>query len=192
MGLKIGIVAFAFGVPHSTLANQRIAETARYEVWRQEREARYQGFLQESSLEIHCQIFTQRDVQFNVRIERTSIEVLSAGDITYIEEEPDGPPPTLRIARGAVEWAKQRRIGRLWVVAAKPHLWRCVRDLEYAICEADAHIKVSVGEEIKQSLGKWWFDPGSTQKRVHSFWRWWPREIILRLMPMAIYKRVAG
>lgn len=190
MDLKIGIVAFAFGAPHSTFANWRIAEMARYEVWRQE---------QESSLEIHAQIFTQRDIQFDPlgpqndpRDERTLVEVQSV-EVTYIEGESDCPPSTLRIARGAVKWAKQRGIRKLWVVAAKPHLWRCVRDLKYAIREADAHIEVFVYQGIKEIPGDKWFYPlGSTQKRVQSFWKWWPREIILRLMPMGIYKRVAG
>lgn len=171
----VGIVAFAFGVPHFTLSNKCIAEIAM-------RKALSQGEWSQGDVVTPAPIYTQQDIQLPRFL----------GKRYRVKEKEGNPPPTLRIARGAVKWAKQRGIRRLWVVAARPHLWRCVRDLEYAVCEANAQIEVFACKEIMQAPESKWFDPDSTQKRVHSFWKWWPREIILRLMPMAIYKRVAG
>jgi len=126
-------------------------------------------------------IFTQKDLF----IENPT------STVDYIEEKED-PPPTLRIAREAVKWAMKLGIKELWVAAARPHLWRCVRDLKYAIKEAGVQIQVRVCDEIGMYPKKEWFCSNSTQKRTRSPKDWWPREIILRLMPMFIYKRIAG
>lgn len=174
---SVGIVAFAFGVPHSTPSNKRIAEIA---MWKAS--GREEGEWCQGDVVIPAPIYTQRDIQMPGFLGRQC----------RIEEKEGNPPPTLRIARGAVKLAKQQGIRKLLVVAARPHLWRCIRDLKYAIREAKAQIKVFVCREIKQLPENKWFDPDSTQKRARSFWKWWPREIILRLMPMAIYRRVAG
>ena len=172
---SVGIVAFAFGTPHFTLSNQCIAEIAM-------RKALSQGEWRQGDVVVPAPIYTQRDIQMPRFLGRR-----------YRAEEREGnPPPTLRIARGAIKWAKQQGVRKLWVVAAKPHLWRCIRDLKYAIREADAQIKVFVCGGIRQVPENKWFDPDSTQERVRSFWKWWPREIILRLMPMFIYRRVAS
>lgn len=157
---RVGIVVFAFGTPSTTKANELLAKVGvgRCHVY--------------SSV----QVFTQRDIA----ITDTDISV------QYCMENPGNPPPTLRIARQAVVWAKKERIMHLGIVAASPHVWRCRRDLLYAIKEANAQIGVfSIYSGVEYS-------PESTQPRVRSPKDWWPREIILRCMPMWLYRRVAG
>jgi len=158
---KRGIVGFAFGTDSSILSNERIGRIASYE-----------AKLSNSA------VFTQLDVHIERGVE-----------IEYITDGVGNPPPTLRIARGAAQWAKRLGVAELKIVAASPHRWRCKRDLEYALREAGVKAKVlahiPLGDEG-------WFCENSTQTRTRSPWRWWPREIILRLLPMSIYKRVAG
>ena len=55
-----------------------------------------------------------------------------------ITEPPGWNMSTLNMARMAIRWAKRNKFDQLVVVAAKPHLWRCVRDLRVAAREARA------------------------------------------------------
>jgi len=159
----IGIVAFAFGVPDSILSNKRIAQIAL-----------------QKALELEAPVYTQFDVYIESDI-----------DIEFTEEELGNPLPTLRMARGTVQWAKQQGFRKLWVVAAKPHLRRCLRDLRYAVREAGAQIDVLICKEIEQYPEDEWFCLDSTQERTRSRKAWNKRERILRFMPMFLYKRVA-
>lgn len=160
---KAGIVAFAFGTPHTISSNQRIARIA-----------------SQMAHALDIPVYTQFDIHCEpgVEVEYTS--------------EPGDPPPTLRIARGAVQWAKQREFRELWIVAAKPHLWRCIRDLTYAVRKARVEIKVLVCKEIEQSTESDWFCPDSTQARTRSWENWYGRERILKLMPIFLYKYLAS
>lgn len=72
--MKTGIVAFSFGAPDTIVANRQIAEIA-------SKEAR----------ELKGRVYTQRDVCVGKDIQ-----------VEYTKEESGIPPPTLRIARGAV------------------------------------------------------------------------------------------
>jgi hypothetical protein len=161
----IGIIAFAFGVPDTILSNRRIAEIA-------SRKAK----------ELKAPVYTQLDVH----IQPDEIE------IEYTDEKPGNPPPTLRIARGAVRWAKRLGLRELWISAAKPQLWRCLRDIEQAVREAGIQIKVRAFKEIEQYSEDEWFCPDSTQERTRSREVWDKRERILKLMPFFLYKRVAS
>lgn len=161
----VGIVAFGFGVPSTIYSNCCIAQIA-----------------SQKARELNVPVYTQLDV----RVER-GIEV------KYINEELGNPPPTLRIARGAVQWAKKRGLKVLLIVAAQPHLWRCERDLIRAIKEAGAQIAVRVCfKEIKRYPEDSWYCPDSTQPRTRSPKSWWGRERILQLMPFFFYKLVAS
>ena len=159
-----GIVAFAFGVPETIRSNQCIAEMA-----------------SRKALELSAPVYTQRDIRVEPGIE-----------VMYTEEEPGNPPPTLRIARGAVRWAKKRGFVELWIVAAKPHLWRCLCDMKAAVREAGGGIVVRAFKEIEQVPEDEWFCSDSTQERTQSREAWNKRERIVRLMPFCIYKRVAS
>ena len=77
-------------------------------------------------------------------------------------------------------------------MAAKPHLWRALRDIQQAVREAGARIEVRACKEIEQYPEDSWFCPDSTQDRVRSREAWDKRENILKLMPFFIYKRIAN
>lgn len=162
--MKTGIIAFAFGVPEIILSNRLIAELA-------SRKAR----------ELNCRVYTQRDICIERGI-----------PVEYAKEEQDNPPPTLRIARGAVQWAKRYRITEMVVVAAKPHLWRALRDLRRAIRESGVQIEVQACPEIERYPEVSWFCLDSTQDRVRTRKAWNKRERILKLLPFCIYKVIAG
>jgi len=159
-----GIVPFAFGAPETILSNRRISQIA-----------------SENAHELNGRIYTQLDIRIDEGI-----------PVEYTEEEPGSPPPTLRIARGAVQWAMRNKLTDLWVVAAKPHLWRALRDVQQAVREAGARIEVRVCKEIEQYPEDSWFCPDSTQDRVRSREAWDKRENILKLMPFFVYKRFAS
>ena len=159
-----GVVAFAFGVPDTIRSNRRIAEIA-----------------SKKARELNGGVYTQIDIRVDKGI-----------PVEYTKEEPGNPPPTLRIARGAVQWAKRHRLTELWVVAAKPHLWRALRDVQRAVREGRAWIEVRACKEVEQYPEDSWFCPDSTQDRVRSREAWDKRERILKLMPFFFYKRVAS
>ena len=110
----------------------------------------------------------------------------------YTDEEPGNPPPTLRIARGAVQWAKRHGLTKLWVVTAKPHLWRALRNVQQAVREVGARIEVRACKEIEQYPENSWFCPDSTQDRVRTRETWDKRENIVKLIPFFIYKHIAS
>ncbi len=162
---KAGIVAFAFGMPSTISSNQHILEIA-----------------SRVALSKNVPVYTQPDVGiFSPLV-----------DVTYIQERPNKPSPTLRIARMAVQWAIERQMHLLWIVAAKPHLWRAERDMREAVREARADIAIGWCEDIDKFPERVWFCPESMQKRVRSRREWDKRENLLMRMPFFIYKRIAG
>jgi hypothetical protein len=162
--LTHAVVAFAFGAPADLPSNKAIRELA-------EGQAR----------ELNCPVFTQLDVQVSPDIETARAS-----------ETPGEPPPTLRIAREAVDWAIRGKIERLWVAAATPHRLRCLRDLNEAARERNVRICV-IPIESPRHLDRngVWFNPRSTQIRTRSESAWWSRERLLLRLPFWIYKRVA-
>ncbi|MFA6365507.1 MAG: hypothetical protein WCW78_03865 [Candidatus Paceibacterota bacterium] len=159
-----GIVAFAFGTPENISSNQYIARIAAFKAM---------GF--------KAPVYTQSDIRLPSDI-----------PVTYTEEISGEPPSTLRIARGAVQWAKELGFYELWTVAAKPHLRRCIRDMKRAIRESGASIQVQACEEISIRYSyDAWFCKNSTQARTRTKTAWLKREYILRMMPFFIYKHVA-
>ena len=130
---------------------------------------------------IGAPVYTQLDVRVELRVE-----------VSYTSEKAGNSPPTLRIARGAVEWAKQRGFKELWIVAAKPHLWRALRDTKQAVREIGEEIKVRACTEVWWYPEDSWFCLDSTQAFTRSQGAWSMRDIILKLMPFFIYKRIAN
>jgi hypothetical protein len=166
MAFKRGIVAFAFGAPAELTSNQRVAEIA--ETW--------------SGLYGGASVYTQADVPIAPGRDRK---------VVRIREVPGEPPPTLRIARGASEWAKWRQLDELWIACATPHLWRCERDLRYALSENGSLIDVGICPEVIREPYDW-FCPESTQERTRTEKAWRKRERILEWTPMFIYTRLAS
>jgi hypothetical protein len=163
-------VAFAFGAPSSTMANQKIAKMA-------------------CGIQIpsYPGIYTQIDVDITLLQKagfRDRMQVL------YTVERPGYPPPTFRIARGAVAWAMANNLSTLYIACAYPHLWRCRRDLKLAINEKKANIAIRVCPEALSKKG--WFCKDCTQSRTKTKSNWYFRELILMIMPVWLYKKVAS
>lgn len=164
MERSVGVVAFAFGSPSSIASNEAIAKIA-----------------SAKAKEFGAIVFTQWDVSVEPSIE-----------VAHIYEHRGKPPPTLRIARWMIVRAAREGLQELWLVAATPHLWRCRRDLEYAVHEVKAQIKINACEGIEQYPDATWFCTDSTQKRTQSRKNWQVRERILKWLPMFVYKLVAN
>ena len=165
------IVAFAFGAPSSVWSNAFIASTAL-----------------DASLRLDAPIFTQPDTG-------SPPGTVNRPTIT-IAEPPGKPAPTLRIARTAVQWAKQNGVQNIHIVAAAPHLWRCRHDLALAIHEAGGGIDVHVAheKEFSEFPRRAWFCAEGTQWYTNSRIRWYLRDSILRyfLVPLGLYRFVAS
>jgi len=160
--LKAGIVAFGFAVPETVTSNRQIAQIT-----------------EELALEHDAPIFTQYVV---------SIEEGFA--VENADDRPNDPPPTLRIARKAVAWARHRRIEKLIVVAAIAHRWRTTRDMRMAIEESGATIQLEFCEEVSR-YEKWFFPNENEQWYTKTAVRWYLRDALLWLMPWWLYKRIA-
>ncbi len=174
-----GVVAFAFGAPQDIKPNRMISDIA----WAEAHEWHREWYLNEGNRPV----YTQADVW--VCGEDDGI------DVTRVSEQAGNPPPTLRIARGAVQWALQRNLEKLVVVAAPPHMWRAVRDLRRAADEAGADIYVVASPLLRQqpyAEEYMWYCASSLQKRTRTKREWQKRDIILKLMPFLFYKRVAS
>lgn len=161
--MKTGIIAFAFGMPWAIPPNRIIAEIAL-----------------KRARELNAAVYTQYDIHINNGIE-----------VEHIDQDIDSPPPTLRIARGAVQWAKQQGLKDLLIIAAEPHLWRAMRDVKKAIREAGVEIEVHTCLDIYDHPEDNWFCPTSRQVRTRSKEAWNKRERILKLLPFGIYKIIA-
>lgn len=73
------------------------------------------------------------------------------------------------------------------LVVAPPHEARAIRDFQ----------KTGFAVEIDSELAKkyppdFWFDKNSTQRWTRHPLLWWSREIILRVLPWVLYKKIAG
>jgi hypothetical protein len=64
--------------------------------------------------------------------------------------------------------------------------------MKAAVREVGGDIVILVCEEVEQYPEDLWYCPHSTQKRTRSREAWEKRELVLRLMPFWIYKRVAS
>ena len=161
--MKIGILPFAFGAPEGILSNRRIASIA-----------------SKMARDFSAPVYTQLDICLD-----DDIEV----DLTY--ETPGNPPSTLRFVRGAVQWARRKKITNFLVIAAKPHLWRCVRDLTHVIYEEKINIEINVCKETDQYPEDEWYCPDSKQDRTRSRKKWEKRERLIKIIPFCFYKLIA-
>ena len=163
--MRSGVVAFAFGSPETIYSNTRIGHIA-----------------SSMARALGAPVFTQLDVPISPDLE-----------VVLTEERVGTHPPTLRIARGAASWAKDCGLEKLYVVAAKPHMWRAVRDLKLAVLETGKEsISVLSCEEIGMYPMGAWFSKHSQQRRTRSLLAFLPREIVLRVLPKFLYKRFAA
>jgi hypothetical protein len=166
--LKNLVVAFAFGIPETTIANTEIALIA--EKW---------------AANLECPIYTQSE-------EYLHFDPVLCPNVIQTKEDPGLPAPTLRIARGAVAYAIENGISQIFVVCAKPHLWRCLRDLHKVALGEREYIEIVAVDEIQESKWSEWFCPDCTQLRARSIPVWLFYDLILRCMPWYLYKRIGS
>ena len=159
------IIAFAFGAPANIRSNERIAEIASQKASR-----------------LNALIYTQEDVPIKNK----------KFTVVRISQKREDLPPTLRIARGAVLWAKEHGVKELWIVAAPPHLPRVLRDLKEALKESETKRKIKTCQEVAIYSEEEWFCKDSTQKRTQSLKNWERRERTITGLPFFIYKRIAN
>jgi hypothetical protein len=192
IGLVVGLVVYAFGTPHSNKSNQALAG--------------YVLSLVRQRPEIRFRIYTQNDIQF-WHTEYHEYQL----DVTYFPQlDDEEAPPTLRIARGAAQWA-QHQVDEVFVVAATPHRRRALRDTQAAFKEAAIEIPIycpkhdhpdftsfcvsfdDYADHVRaaNSDRNYWFDPDGTQFRAASrrYWNW--REFWIRRAPYWLYRIVA-
>lgn len=156
------IFVFAFGAPETLESNKRLANCA---------ERVFKGQIIKTPL-----IITQEDIPISVP------HIIAANDEKYLS------------SLGIIIYAKRRpEIQILWrnkkplkilVIAVGPHLKRCVRDVK----------KIFPGHIVqgKSPYNDFPFCKESTQQWTRSWLSWWPRELILRILPWPIYKKLAG
>lgn len=156
---KFSLLVLAYGPEQDISPNQRLITAAT-----------------QFAVKHSAPIFTQRELQF------------SFDDVEY-DGESATAAPTLSIVTAAVQWAKRRGIKKITLFAARPHRYRCRRDLLWAIKQDGADIQIEVWDDHKKTS---WFCSASSQRRIHSWWTWWPREIIILCMPMRLYAEKSG
>lgn len=161
------VVAFAFATPPQAWVNQVL----RRKVFTLKQEFKERMFT-----------YSQPDLAIGLK---------QVPQLRVIEEKEGQPSPTLRIVHEALAWAKEIDATEIRIVAAAPHVWRCKRDLKKVLKEKGAVLPVTV-EHVPEVGWFGWFHHSSTQKRTRSAFAWYQRDILLWLMPWAIYKRVAG
>jgi hypothetical protein len=164
--VKSVVVAFAFGVPNTLPSNCLIARIAG-----------------QKAKSLGAPVYTQRDV----------VPLPSGIELALTEEDYPKRVPTLRIARGAIRWAKQYGVEEIWLCAAAPHLARAARDLKYALGEADTCMTVDICEEIYEyPENEHWFFAGSAQIDTRFPLLWKVRDAILLAVPFWLYARIAS
>ncbi len=160
-----GITAFAFGNPAKLTSNSTLAFIAMLEAER-----------------LHTEIYTEADIEITTqRIPVTKFKPASGKQ-----------PSTLQMAQDAVLWAKDNNYDELIVVAARLHIWRCIRDLKKSSLEAGLSLKITACPIVKQYPIRWWLSEDSKQKRTRSLSNWMIREMVLRVLPFSIYKKITG
>ncbi len=90
---------------------------------------------------------------------------------------------TLSIAEKTKELAKEKGWKTVSVVAAAPHKWRCERDLR--------KMGFVILEEMYFNRYRFWFSRKSKQWWTRGPIRWWFYEILVRLLPWWLYKKIA-
>lgn len=154
----IGVVTFAFG-SQKTPSNEKLFEITKML-------ARIYG----------APVFTQPDIIAAPDAKEIDVELINEG--------PNNPSSTLKMAEAAVKWARRRRLKRLVIVAAKPHVSRCHRDM-MKTAKGTVDIRVNPCRD-----GEKWFYSESTQAWTRSPLLWKMRETVLMSMPFWLYRRI--
>jgi hypothetical protein len=164
--LKQAVVALGFGAPASLDANKNIA-------WSAYNKARELG---------DVLVFTQ----LGPSIHLLCLHTLMPG------ERVGHYPSTMQVATAAVAWAQEHSITKLWIAAAKPHMWRALRDFKLAVTNARADIEIIECPQAKVFHSVDWFNPKSEEWWARSRLQWLMREIPLCLIPTPLYLKLTN
>jgi hypothetical protein len=86
---------------------------------------------------------------------------------------------SLAIIKQFAQVAKMNHWNSVKLIVAKQHLWRCSRDLKKVLSSVYVQ-EIGVEMAYLQDLQPW----------VTSPLRWWTRELIIRVLPWSLYKRL--
>ena len=115
-------------------------------------------------------VFTQLDL--------AEILELKAGHL-FLANQYGDHISTLALIKQFVFMAKVYDWKSVRLVAARQHIWRCARDLRHLAPEMHVQLYPVTVE----------YGP-DTQLWVRSSIGWWAREIVIRLLPWPIYKKI--
>lgn len=159
---KVGVVAFGFGEPATLDVNKKLA-------------AKATAIATTSGALMIC---TDRDV--SPHFKDMSIPVT--------EIDPTRKPTTYRLAVLVAAETKSAELEALHIIAAPCHMWRCRRDIAWALKEVG-----STADIVLEPVADYPYDFAATTFYTRSAWLWWPLEISYRawssLVPV-LYKRL--
>jgi len=121
-------------------------------------------------------VITQRDIS----------KMQGASFWHYVEDfkSESGWHSTLWVATSAMEICKCREYPQKAIVIAAPmHLKRCARDLR----KVGFEVMKMVSPKLESGS---WYEKKSLLPWTRSWWRWWTREVAIRLLPWPIYKQL--
>lgn len=118
-------------------------------------------------------VYTQHDLAVSLK--------LNSGIVLFMACQAGDYLSSLAIIEQFAQAAKVHGWKAVKLVAASQHLWRCARDLEKILPEVYVD-KISVETAYLPDIQPW----------VTSPLRWWMRELIIRMLPWRLYKRLCG
>lgn len=118
-------------------------------------------------------VYTQQDLGVMLDL-RPGVNLMMA-------HQPGDHISSLAIIEQFAQAAKVNGWKTVKLVAASQHIWRCARDLEKILPEVYVD-KISVETAYLPDIQPW----------VTSPLRWWRRELIIRLLPGRLYKKMCG
>lgn len=118
-------------------------------------------------------VYTQQDLGVILK--------LNSGIVLFMACQAGDYLSSLAIIEQFAQAAKVNGWKTVKLVAASQHIWRCVRDLKEVLPEVYVD-KIPVETAYLPDIQPW----------VTSPLRWWMRELIIRLLPWRLYKKMCG
>lgn len=120
---------------------------------------------------LSCEVFTQHDLLAILNINNIKVAIQTTTHIS-----------SLAVIQQFIDWLKINDYREVYLVAAKQHICRCHRDLKKL---APSGVNITLRPISVPYIP-------DVQPWVTSPLRWWKRELIIRLLPWSLYKRLCG